>query len=83
MKTQIRVQSTSLIWVISSFLSSSTVVDIGWGEWGSRLRPSLFWGAILKNSTYSFESAADVCSETILSEDLFFFLENTLVLGEK
>ena len=56
------------------------VVDIGWGEWGSCLRPPLFWGPPLENSIYSFGFA----QWTIWSEDLFFFfLENTLILGEK
>ena len=37
------------------------------GYWLRRMRQSpqapLFWGPLLENSTYSFESAAYVCSE--------------------
>ena len=52
-----------------------TVVDIGWGEWGSRLRPPFFWAPPSKTAYTVLDSLQMFVQRTILSEDLFFFRE--------
>ena len=58
------------------------MVDTGWGEWGSRLRPPFFWGPPSKTAYTVLDSLQMFAQRTIRSEDLFFFGEH-LDFGRK
>ena len=59
------------------------MVDIGWGEWGSCLRPPFFWGPPSKTAYTVLDSLQMFAQRTIRSEDLFFFFWRTPWVWEK